>query len=130
MQRRPAVASRTLIELRAQLRGGLRERRQSMHKCPDIEHCSAHQQRHAATRMDLCDAGNRVRHETPGGVAFSRLTDVDEVMWNTLTHRARRLCGSNVEASVDESGVYADDFDGSLLSKTNGPITLAHTRRT
>jgi hypothetical protein len=79
--------------------------------------------------MDLRDAPDCICHESASGVAFRWLTNVDEMVGDPLSHRAGGLRGPDVEASVDESGVYADDLDGRFLGETNGPIALTHTRR-
>src|SRR3984957_19203461 len=114
MECRPTFPCGALIQARAQLRRGLRQGRQAMQKCPDVQHCSTNEQRHTPTRVDLRDTADGICNKLPGGIALRWLADVDEVVGDALTQRARRLRGAYIEAPINESRVHADDLHRGL----------------
>src|ERR1700743_3631828 len=61
VQRGATLACSALVQLYAQLRRALWHGRESMHQCPNVEHCSTNEQGHPPPLMNRGDAGGCIR---------------------------------------------------------------------
>ena len=100
-----------------QLRRRRRQRRDAPQQRPQVQHGAADQQRHAPRALDLAMQRSASATKRPGGIAFRRLADVDEVVRHARAQLARGLRGADVHAAIDQRGVDAHDLDGQLLRR-------------
>src|SRR6185437_1475121 len=109
VQRGPAGARGAIIDLAAQRRRSLWQRRQTLEQCTQVEHGAADEQRYPAARMHGPDRGHRVTDEPPRGIALRRITDIDEVMRQPREQLAGGLGSADVETPIDQRRINAHD---------------------
>src|SRR5687768_516883 len=113
-------SSEVIFELRTTFRLERRRLEQRIDESPDVESRTSDYDRLAPQ----C-GGSRNRfacHRRPlrRGITLSRIGDVDAFMRYRFHLAPFRLCGADVEAAIDLSGISADYRRAMLQSKTSG----------
>src|SRR5690606_33704841 len=94
-----------------------------------IHHRTATQQGHSASCLYIFDQLQGVTSEFRSRIAFRRVADIDQVVWDLGLFFERRLGGSDIHATVDGGRIHHDDLDRPALSQRQAGGTLSRRRR-
>jgi len=116
-------------QLPPQVGVGRRQRRQAILQRTEIQTGAAHQQRHLAIRGDSCQFLQGVTPEFSGGIRLRGVADVDQTVRMALPRRCVGLGAADVQATINQRRINADQAAGEALREFDGERGLARGGR-
>src|SRR5215467_6604108 len=107
----------------------LRQIGQTFNQCPKIEPGADGEDGQARTPFDVGKSRQGLLAIAAGGRSFSRIKNVEQMVWYVLALRRRWLRRSDIKAAIKLRGIAGNDFAAELLREKNSERGLAGRSR-